>query len=297
MKSFIDKSGVPHTYKELKELSIADLIKIRFFTLKGSNTKKEKEALELIDDLLEERELEFTLDDLSHIMEVRSFKDSMSGQKQRIRHMGETLIRVYNSVLCRLVPIDHPFRYRYIMKDYLNNENAKTETMAWLIGNSHFGPGWRQKADTIREIIEEADIHELNILAKRFVDGKASESRFLLTRKDELDPKLLKKIMSFRFISVHDYQSSIPQNESVVINKEFIEGIATSKVIGVLGDLARQYKNNHSNVSSFHRKIELEISKNEMKKLLFSYISNTNVKSDDITYILDSFYGSTKCVM
>lgn len=297
MKSFVNKKDVPTRQEELEKLSVGELIKIRLFTLKGSNTKAEKRAIIIIDDLLCAKTDEFTLDDLTHIMEVRSFKHAMCTRQQRTKGVGSAIITAYNDTLRRLVPADHPFRYRYIVKDFLDKDNARTETVAWLIGNSHYGPGWYHKEDIMKEIIKDASIEELNLLADKLIRGKAHDSKYLLTRMSDLNPDLVQRIMKFTVIDVGTYLESI-QPKVFILTTEFIAQVAPTRVLSTLCKLGMyhnfyvQYMGTgkaHGGVRGGYEIVN-QLTKDEMAKTLFPFTSSVE-NTKYIEGIIKAFYG------
>ena len=287
MKSFVSRA-LP-SENELKKMTIAELIKLRFFNLKGYKSQKATHISNLVDNELCAREDEFTEDDLVHLIEARPYKNKMTPSHKRVKGIGDRIGVLYNNVLRNLIPIDHPFRYRFVVPEFLDQENAVSETKAWLMGNSHNGPYWNDKTKALKEIFNQCNDREFNLIANQFVEGKSKDAAMLL-EYDRLDPNLRAKIMRFTFIDFHN----LPRGKTLVVDEDFINGIAPTRVVKVLSSLCYTvaYQRRQGKVKPKYgasdREVEIKVDEQKMKKLLFPYATD---KSADVAEIMKNFYG------
>lgn len=276
MKSFVD-AIIPEE-ESLSGMPVPELLKIRFFNLKGKSGPKYNKIKERIEETLLAKADDFTLDDLAHLMEARSFKHKMTPRSKRVKGIGSCVVALYNKLIKRMIPFDHPYRYRYIISELLDGDNALDEEKAWLVGNSSYGSGFEHQKNSLIRILRECNQQDFDFISNQLVSGKASISHILLGFKN-LDKKLRDEILTFKFINVNHLKE-------VDITPEFIDGIAPAKIIDVLYELSTSYKSQWARID-----ITLSTEKSKMKKALFPFISKN---TGHVQMILNNFYGEKK---
>jgi hypothetical protein len=217
MKSLVEKKYPK--LEELNNLSIDELLKYRFFHLRGSIGKK-MEIRDQIDKELINRHEEWTLDNLSHFLAVKPIFDFSCSATKAQKRMGKTLLRMYNLVLYKLVPYDHPNRYKYVENKFLNKLNISKEFMAWTIGNSHEGPNWDDTRKCVDSYISQANTEELNQIAELMISNKVREAASFVVR-DDLQSSLKKRLLKFDFIDISDIRHAY----EITIDSDFIDNL------------------------------------------------------------------------
>ena len=110
------------TKEELKQLSIKELLRLRFHEYKM--VQRAWEVNHEIEHILFDRKSEFTDDDIAHLMTV------FPHQPRQI------VFKLYNDVL-RQLPDDYPYRYRFVNIKLLDEEMKKYEVIKWLKGDDN----------------------------------------------------------------------------------------------------------------------------------------------------------------
>jgi hypothetical protein len=258
MKSLVEKKYPK--LEELNNLSIDELLKYRFFHLRGSIGKK-MEIRDQIDKELINRHEEWTLDNLSHFLAVKPIFDFSCSATKAQKRMGKTLLRMYNLVLYKLVPYDHPNRYKYVENKFLNKLNISKEFMAWTIGNSHEGPNWDDTRKCVDSYISQANTEELNQIAELMISNKfdfidISDIRhaYEITIDSDFIDNLVNGNKRFLFFQNLGYEINYTRNVIIKINNKlsydnikqilfpFMQGKYSLRVHGVLNNFKKYYE-------------------------------------------------------
>jgi len=200
------------TTEELKQLSVSELIHLRFHKYKM--TQRAHLVRVEIEKILIARMNEFNDDSLSYLIAVMP----RGGMPNMVFHL-------YNSLIESL-PDYHPHRYRFIENKYLSQKNRENEFLRWLKGKEnarYFGRQWTHQIAMAIFNSSNAELDYLICIAELMLKKRTRVACVILTRPD-LPNSLIRPAIK--------YVNSFPEVElpyfKLIIDKNLLLEMSTS---------------------------------------------------------------------